>query len=191
MIRIPGPRIAALADADQIPPHTAHEPEKPDPLSRKPRTSGQFGIDRFGKTHAIVHIDTAPVRRTDLLRGCLRAFWVGGLICTLGQGMIWLFQTYLQLEFVEAAGMASVVLVVIAAILTGVGIYDVIGQYAGAGSVIPITGFSNSIVSPAMEFKREGLIGIGANLFKIAGPVLVNGISASMLYGVVFFLFGR
>ena len=128
---------------------------------------------------------------TDLLRGCLRAFWVGGLICTLGQGMIWLFQTYLQLEFVEAAGMASVVLVVIAAILTGVGIYDVIGQYAGAGSVIPITGFSNSIVSPAMEFKREGLIGIGANLFKIAGPVLVNGISAAMLYGVVFFLFGR
>ena len=109
----------------------------------------------------------------------------------LGQGMIWLFQTYLQLEFVEAAGMASVVLVVVAAILTGVGVYDVIGQYAGAGSVIPITGFSNSIVSPAMELKREGLIGIGANLFKIAGPVLVNGISAAMLYGVVFFLFGR
>ena len=119
------------------------------------------------------------------------SFWVGGLICMLGQGMIWLFQTYLQLEFVEAAGMASVVLVVVAAILTGVGVYDVIGQYAGAGSVIPITGFSNSIVSPAMEFKREGLIGIGANLFKIAGPVLVNGISAAMLYGVVFFLFGR
>ena len=109
----------------------------------------------------------------------------------LGQGMIWLFQTYLQLEFVEAAGMASVVLVVVAAILTGVGVYDVIGQYAGAGSVIPITGFSNSIVSPAMEFKREGLIGIVANLFKIDVPVLVNGISAAMLYGVVFFLFGR
>ena len=144
--------------------------------------------DRDKKYGQYVEQKTPP---TDLLRGCLRAFWVGGLICTLGQGMIWRFQTYLQLEFVEAAGMASVVLVVIAAILTGVGIYDVIGQYAGAGSVIPITGFSNSIVSPAMEFKREGLIGIGANLFKIAGPVLVNGISAAMLYGVVFFLFGR
>ena len=121
----------------------------------------------------------------------LNAFWVGGLICTLGQGLIWLFETYLQLEFVKAAGLASIVLVVIAAILTGLGVYDVIGKYAGAGSVVPITGFSNSIVSPAMEFKREGLIGIGANLFKIAGPVLVNGISAAILYGIVFFLFGR
>lgn len=128
---------------------------------------------------------------SNLLSGCFRAFWVGGLICTLGQGLIWLFETYLQLEFVKAAGLASIVLVVTAAILTGLGVYDVIGKYAGAGSVIPITGFSNSIVSPAMEFKREGLVGIGANLFKIAGPVLVNGISAAILYGIVFFLFGR
>ena len=129
---------------------------------------------------------------TKLLQGCVRAFWVGGLICTIGQGLIWLFQTYLQLEFVEAAGLASVVLVIIAATLTGLGIYDVIGKYAGAGSVVPITGFSNSIVSPAMEFKREGkVVGVGANLFKIAGPVLVNGISAAVLYGIIFFLFGR
>ncbi len=129
---------------------------------------------------------------TNLLSGCFRAFWVGGAICVLGQAMIVWFESWLELPFTEAAGLASMVLVILAATLTGLGVYDLIGKYAGAGSVVPITGFSNSIVAPAMEFKREGkVIGVGANLFKIAGPVLVNGISAAIIYGVFFFLFGR
>lgn len=128
---------------------------------------------------------------TNLFQGCFRAFWTGGLICTIGQVLIWLFETYLGAEFAQAAGFASIILVIIAATFTGLGVYDVIGKYAGAGSVVPITGFSNSIVSPAMEFKREGIVGIGANLFKIAGPVLVNGISAAIVYGLIFYLFGR
>ena len=117
--------------------------------------------------------ETMPKSKTGI--GCIRAFLVGGLICCVGQ---------------ESASMfTSVVLVFLGATLTGIGVYDDIGKWAGGGSIIPITGFANSIVSPAMEHKREGLIlGVGANLFKIAGPVLVNGISASVVYGVILYI---
>ena len=129
---------------------------------------------------------------TNLFQGCFRAFWTGGLICTIGQVLIWLFETYLGAEFVQAAGFASIILVIIAATFTGLGVYDVIGKYAGAGSVVPITGFSNSIVSPAMEYKREGYImGVGAKMFTIAGPVLVYGIGSSVIYGILYLIFHR
>ena len=96
------------------------------------------------------------------------------------------------MEALDARGFSSICMVIIGATLTGFGIYDVIGKFAGAGSVIPITGFANSIVAPAIEFKREGLVlGVGANLFKIAGPVLVNGISASVIYGLIYFFLLR
>ena len=96
----------------------------------------------------------------------------------------------MQMDVQAARGLASICLVIIGATLTGFGIFDEIGKFAGAGSVVPITGFANSIVAPAMEHKREGLVlGIGANMFKIAGPVLVYGITASVLYGLIYFLF--
>lgn len=122
------------------------------------------------------------------LMGFLRAFWVGGVICTIGY-------------FVNFAGSAigfseknlpmftASVLVYLGTLLTGIGIYDKIGKYAGAGSIVPITGFANSVCAPAMEFRREGVItGIGTKLFTIAGPVLTYGISASVIYGFIFWL---
>lgn len=123
------------------------------------------------------------------LRNCIRAFLVGGLICTIGQ---LLFQLYSNtgLETIDARCAVSVTLVGIAAILTAFGVYDKIGKFGGAGSLVPITGFSNAVVSPAIEFKSEGhIMGIGAKMFVIAGPVLVFGITASILYGVIVFLF--
>ena len=113
------------------------------------------------------------------------AFLVGGLICTIGQAI---FQLYQQtgLNEQDARAAVSVTLVALGAILTALKIYDNIAKYAGAGTLVPITGFSNAIVSPAIEFKSEGFVmGIGAKMFVIAGPVLVYGIIASILYGVV------
>lgn len=121
-----------------------------------------------------------------------RSFWVGGAICCIGQALS-LFATEV-LGFVrdEASGFTSFVLVFFGALLTGLGVYDKIGKYAGAGSIVPITGFANSIVAPAMEFKREGYVmGVGAKLFALAGPVLVYGISISVVIGLIYAIFGR
>jgi stage V sporulation protein AC len=117
------------------------------------------------------------------------AFGVGGLICLLGQALINMYRGFgLNLE--EAGAAASVSLIFLSALLTGIGVYDKIAKYGGAGTLVPITGFANSIVSPAMEYKSEGLIlGMSAKLFTVAGPVLVFGISASVLYGILLKLF--
>lgn len=120
------------------------------------------------------------------LRGCFRAFWVGGLICTLGQALNTIGET---LNLCETTGpmFTSVVLIFLGTTLTGLGIYDRIGKYAGCGSIVPITGFANSVAAPALEYRREGMIiGIGAKLFTIAGPVLVYGITSSILVGVLY-----
>ena len=120
--------------------------------------------------------------------GCLRAFWVGGAICTLGQGLTALADT-LELGEVTAPMFTSVVLIFLGTTLTGVGVYDRIGRYAGAGSIVPITGFANSVAAPALEFRREGMIlGLGAKLFTLAGPVLTYGVSASVLVGLVYWI---
>ena len=120
---------------------------------------------------------------------CVRAFFVGGLICMIGQGISMAGSEILGLQTKDAAAFTSVVMVFLGALLTGLGVYDVIGKYAGAGSIVPITGFSNSVVAPAMEFKREGFIlGVGAKLFTIAGPVLVYGITASAAVGLVYYI---
>ncbi|HIU34105.1 MAG TPA: stage V sporulation protein AC [Candidatus Pullichristensenella excrementigallinarum] len=120
------------------------------------------------------------------LRNCLRAFWVGGVICTLGQWITMLAEP-LQLTEMTAPMFTSVVLIFLGATLTGIGVYDRIGKYAGAGSVVPITGFANSVCAPALEFRREGwVLGLGARLFQIAGPVLVYGISSSIVVGLVY-----
>ena len=132
-------------------------------------------------------LQTMP--KTKTFSGCVKAFLVGGLICAIGQAFIQ-WGLSMQMDDLAARGFASICLVIIGATLTGIGVFDVIGKFAGAGSVVPITGFANSIVAPAMEHKREGIVlGIGANMFKIAGPVLVYGITASVIYGLIYFLF--
>jgi stage V sporulation protein AC len=115
----------------------------------------------------------------------LKAFFVGGLICIIGQ----LFANYFKsrgLNPDSVSGLTSMVMIFLAALLTGLNVYDDIGKFAGAGSVVPITGFANSVVSPAMEFKSEGFIlGMGAKMFIIAGPVIVFGIISSIIVGII------
>lgn len=124
-----------------------------------------------------------------LLKNCICAFLIGGGICALGQVLGELYR-YAGLEKLDASAAASISLIFLAALLTGLNVYDNIAKVAGAGTLVPITGFSNSITSPALEFKSEGLIlGLGAKMFVIAGPVLVYGITASVLYGLILYLF--
>ena len=128
--------------------------------------------------------------RSQASRNMLRAFVVGGLICCLGQVLM---NIYLSLGADEksAAAFESVSLVFIGALLTGLGLYDNIAKFAGAGTLVPITGFANSVVAPALEFKTEGLItGTAAKMFVISGPVIVYSIAASVVYGFILWLFG-
>ena len=113
------------------------------------------------------------------------AFVVGGLICTLGQGLLNFYQ-WMGLSEDDAGTAVSMTLIFAAALLTGLGVFDELAKRAGAGTLVPITGFANAMVSPALEFKSEGMVtGTGAKLFTVAGPVLVFGISASILYGIL------
>ena len=115
----------------------------------------------------------------------LKAFLVGGLICCIGQAILNGY-TSLGMETENAATATSVSLVFLGALLTGLGVYDNIAKFAGAGTLVPITGFANSVVSPALEFKSEGYVtGTGAKMFVIAGPVIVYGTTASVLYGII------
>ena len=127
--------------------------------------------------------------RSPVWKNCLWAYCVGGGICVLGQVFLnW--YTSLGLEKQDASGAASMTLVAIAAVLTGLSLFDDIAKRAGAGTLVPITGFANSIAAPAVEFQTEGFIlGVGAKMFTIAGPVIVYGVSASVVYGMVYWLF--
>ncbi|GAA0177423.1 stage V sporulation protein AC [Clostridium sediminicola] len=125
---------------------------------------------------------------TKLINNCIRAFLVGGIICDIGQ-LFSDFYMSIGIDKINAATCVSITMIFIGALLTGVGIYDKIGDFAGAGSVVPITGFANSIVSPAMEFKKEGFVfGVGAKMFTIAGPVLVYGIGSSVIVGIIYYI---
>ena len=122
-----------------------------------------------------------------VVKNVVRAFVVGGIICALGQVIVNLFAS-VGLNHNEASTAATATMIFLGALLTGLGIYDDIGKFGGAGSVVPVTGFANSIVAPAMEFKREGyVLGVGAKLFTIAGPVLVYGIATSIVVGIIYF----
>lgn len=123
---------------------------------------------------------------TQHLKNCLRAFLVGGLICCIGQFLREIF-TALGLYGDELAGTVSVCLIFLGTLLTGLGVYDRIGRHAGAGSIVPITGFANSVASPAIEFKTEGLVyGMAAKMFIVAGPIIVYGVLAGTLVGLLY-----
>ena len=126
--------------------------------------------------------------KSPIWKDCFHAFWIGGLICTLGQLIM---NGYLALGLdKENAGTAmSMTLVALSALLTGLSLYDNIAKHAGAGTLVPITGFANSITAPAVEFKTEGMIlGTAAKMFTIAGPVIVYGVSASVVYGLIYWI---
>ncbi len=121
-------------------------------------------------------------------KNCLWAFLVGGLICTLGQALGNLYSHW-GLEKQEAATAVSMTLVALSALLTGLSLYDDLAKHAGAGTLVPITGFANSIAAPAVEFKTEGrILGTAAKMFTIAGPVIVYGLSASVVYGIIYYI---
>ena len=119
---------------------------------------------------------------------CLKAFIIGGLICTIGEGLMQFYKS-LDLSQNDASTMVSVTLVFLGALLTGLDIYPKIAKHAGAGTIVPITGFANSIAAPALEAKTEGyVLGVGAKIFTIAGPVILFGTLASVIAGIVYFL---
>ena len=124
-----------------------------------------------------------------IIKNCFNAFWVGGLICAIGQIIFEICQAR-GLDETTSYTIVSMCLVFCSAFLTSLNIFNKIGKFAGAGSLVPITGFANSIVSPAMEYKSEGYImGVGGKMFTIAGPVLVYGISTSILVGIIYIIF--
>lgn len=150
----------------------------------KPGPARQRQLDRYSRL-----VDRLSPK-SKLGQGLLRAFITGGTICSLGQVFLDMGLRYLDMTVTTATTFSSMMIVFITAVLTGVGVFDKIGQYGGAGAFVPISGFANAMVSPAMEFRREGLVlGLGAKLFTIAGPVLVWGISISVIVGIVYALF--
>lgn len=143
-----------------------------------------MGMDKKSYTDYVEN--KAP--KSNIVKDCIMAFFVGGLICILGQIIKDIALSY-SIDEKIASAICSITLIFIGALLTALKLYQRIGKVAGAGSIVPITGFSNSIVSPAIEYKAEGLVlGIGANMFKVAGPVLVYGIGSSVILGFIYYL---
>lgn len=133
---------------------------------------------------AYVHSFDPPTKH---FKNCLRAFGVGGLICTIGQFFRYVLEYAFQLQGDELSGGVSILLVFLGTLLTGLGVYDRIGRNAGAGSIVPITGFANSVCSPAIEFKTEGYVyGMAAKMFIVAGPIIVFGVLAATLVGFIY-----
>ena len=138
------------------------------------------------KEYARLVGEMAP--KSPILKDCVLAFLVGGLICTLGQALLALYGA-LGLEKTDAATATSMTLVFLSALFTGLSLYDDLAKHAGAGTLVPITGFANAVAAPAVEFKTEGFIlGTAAKMFTIAGPVIVYGVSASVVYGIIYWL---
>ena len=132
----------------------------------------------------------ARAPKSPIGKDCFHAFWIGGLICAVGQFFV---NTYMAwgVEKQDASTFASITLVAISALLTGLSWYDDIAKRAGAGTLVPITGFANAIAAPAVEFQTEGFIlGVGAKIFTIAGPVIVYGLAAGVVYGLLYWLIG-
>ena len=135
---------------------------------------------RFADAHA---------PRSPIVKDCVHAFVVGGLICTLGQGLTTLYTSVCRMPKEDAGTLTAVTLVFVAAVLTGLGIFCKIAKFAGAGTLVPITGFANAVVSPAIDSRAEGwVLGVGAKIFTVAGPVLLYGTLAGAVYGVVYWI---
>lgn len=146
-----------------------------------------MNIDRNQyRKYAAAHAPKSPV-----LRNSLRAFWVGGSICVLAQGLSTIFTSLCHMERDYTATLTSVTLIFLAVFLTAIGVFDKIARYAGAGTLVPITGFANAVASPAIDSRSEGLVlGVGAKIFTVAGPVLLYGTLSGALYGVIYWLIG-
>ena len=133
------------------------------------------------KKYADAHAPSSPT-----VKNCIWAFFVGGGICLLGQGLICIFRDMLGMEQKDAGTLCSVTLIFVAALLSGLGLFEKIAKRAGGGTLVPITGFANSVVSPAIDSKAEGFIlGVGAKIFTVAGPVLLYGTIAGAVYGII------
>ena len=123
-----------------------------------------------------------------ILKDCFHAFWIGGVICLIGQALLNVY-TSLGLDKTDAGTAASMTLVALSALLTGLSLYDDIAKHAGAGTLVPITGFANAVAAPAVEFQTEGFVlGVAAKMFTIAGPVIVYGTVASVVYGIIYWI---
>ena len=143
--------------------------------------------ENYNKNYIAYVNSFAP--KTNHFKNCLRAFLVGGLICCIGQFFRYMLEIVFHLSGDELAGSVSVLLIFLGTLLTGLGVYDRIGRNAGAGSIVPITGFANSVCSPAIEFKTEGWIyGTAAKMFIVAGPIIVYGVLAGTAVGIIYLL---
>ena len=142
--------------------------------------------ENYNKNYLDYVSSVAP--KTNEKRTLWHAFWVGGTICVIGQFFRYMLEYLVGLSGDELSSWVSMIMIFLGAFLTGLGVYDRIGKYAGGGSIVPITGFANSIVSPSMEFKTEGYIyGLAAKMFIISGPIIVFGIVSSSLVGLIYF----
>lgn len=136
---------------------------------------------RYAKAHA---------PKSPLAKNCVKAFLVGGTICAVSQGLRELYVAIWDFEVADASALASVTLAGIAVLLTAIGIFDNIAKHAGAGTLVPITGFANAVASPAIDSKAEGFVlGVGAKIFTVAGPVLLYGTVAGMIYGLIYYFY--
>lgn len=121
-----------------------------------------------------------------ILKNCILAFIVGGIICVIGQGIQWVFMTYFKFNELTAGSPTVAVLIFLSILLTGLGVYDHIAQLGGAGTAVPVTGFANTIASAAIEHKSEGyVLGVGGNMFKLAGPVIAYGVFSAFVVAIV------
>lgn len=145
-------------------------------------------MSRMTKKEYMKYVDEKS-ENSSLFTNTIKAFIVGGFICVIGQ-IIQNAAIHFGVSKDSAGAVTSMTLIFIGALLTGLDVYDEIGKFSGSGSAVPITGFANSIVSPAMEFKSEGyILGVGSRMFAVAGPVLVYGVTSSIIYGIIYYLF--
>jgi len=134
---------------------------------------------------------TARAPKSNTIKNCVKAFIVGGVICAIGQGILQIYEDVLMFDTELSGTLTSVTLIFIAIFLTAIGVFDKIAKCAGAGTLVPITGFANSVASPAIDSRSEGLVlGVGAKIFTVAGPVLLYGTLAGAIYGVIYYYYG-
>ncbi|NWL86974.1 MULTISPECIES: stage V sporulation protein AC [unclassified Paenibacillus] len=161
-------------------------------MPTKTKSGARFRLNSISLTEEdYKQIADSHKPKSNIFKNCLKAFLVGGFICFIGQCIQQLFMTFAGMSSKEASSPTVAVLIIISVILTSLGVYDKIAQWAGAGSAVPVTGFANSMCSSAIESKAEGLVlGVGANMFKLAGSVIVFGVVAAFIVGVVHVIFG-